>query len=375
MAEFVEIIEWTDQNEDEIVHRFPEVGSAAIKFGAQLIVRENQAAVFFNEGKGMDVFGPGRHTLSTRNLPIITRLLALPYGFKSPFRAEVYFVNQRVFTKLRWGTKDPVAFRDSELGLVRLRAFGAFTIQIREPLLFLNTLVGRQQSFETSHVEDYLREVIVSRLNDFLGEKVDTLSDLPRHYDEMAEKVKARLTADFEKYGVALVDLFINRITPPEDVQKMIDERSGMSAVGDLNQYLKFKAAKSLTDSAGGIGSTAIGAALGGSVGMMLPGMIFNSVGGREQKELASKPGMACTACHGEVDETSRFCSHCGHQVVVIRKCSKCSRNLSTDARYCSSCGTDQTSSTNCPKCATSLPPSTQFCFNCGERTNEASVL
>jgi membrane protease subunit (stomatin/prohibitin family) len=220
MAQFMEVIEWFDNAGTEIVHRYPEEGSGEIKFGAQLIVRENQAAIFFRDGKGLDILGPGRHTLSTLNLPVLTKVLSLPWGFTSPFRAEVYFVNLKVFTNMRWGTKDPVAFKDSQLGLIRLRAFGTFTLQATQPLLFVNTLVGTQGSYDTAHIEDYLREVIVSRLNDFLGEHVDSILDLPRYYDEMAVAVKTRLSEDFRKYGIELVDLFINRITPPEEVQR-----------------------------------------------------------------------------------------------------------------------------------------------------------
>jgi len=189
----MEVIEWFDQTGTGIVQRYPEGGSGDIKMGAQLIVRENQAAVFFRDGQALDAFGPGRHTLSTQNLPILTRLLSLPWGFQSPFRAEVYFVNLKVFTNMRWGTRDPVAFKDTQLGLIRLRAFGSFTMRVTKPLLFVNSLVGTQGSYTTDQIEDYLREVIVARLNDFLGETVQSLIELPRQYDEMAVALKTRL--------------------------------------------------------------------------------------------------------------------------------------------------------------------------------------
>jgi membrane protease subunit (stomatin/prohibitin family) len=371
MSQFMEVIEWLDQTGSEIVHRYPKQGSAEIKFGAQLVVRENQAAIFVRDGKGLDILGPGRHTLSTMNLPILTKVLSLPWGFKSPFRAEVYFVSLKIFTNMRWGTKDPVAFKDSELGLIRLRAFGAFTMQVSQPLLFVNTLVGTQGSFQTTQIEDYLREVIVSRLNDFLGETVDSLIHLPKYYDEMGVAVKTRLTEDFRKYGIELVDFYINRITPPEEVQKMIDERAGMAAVGDIEKFMKYKAAKALGDAATSGGGApgmglGLGAGMGAGVGMMIPGMLFETLGKGGEKG-APKGTVHCPECHGEVTLDSRFCSRCGHQMVVIKKCPQCNKNITVNAKFCSACGVDLKSKLHCRQCRTKLPPGTKFCFNCGE--------
>lgn len=367
MSQFLEVIEWVDGASDELVHRVPAEGSGETKLGAQLIVRDNQAAVFFRSGRGLDVFGPGRHTLTTLNLPVLTKVLALPWGFTSPFRCEVYFVSTRVLTNLRWGTKDPVAFRDRELGLVRLRAFGAFTMRVTQPLLFVNQIVGSTQAtFATADIEEYLREVIVSRLNDFLGESVATLLDLPRHYDEMGASVKGRLVEDFGKYGIELVDLFINRITPPEDVQRVLDERTGMTAVGDLDAYLKYKAATALGDAARNVaaaGATAagLGMGVGAGVGFLLPGMLYGTRGGQG--------GAACPACHADVTADTRFCAHCGQQIVVIQKCPRCDRNLSADARFCGGCGIELGAARHaCGKCGATLPQGARFCTSCGER-------
>ena len=382
MSQFLEVIEWLDESGTEIVHRVPEDGSGETKLGAQLIVRDSQAAIFFKSGRGLDVFGPGRHTLSTANLPILTKVLSLPWGFTSPFRAEVVFVNRKTFINLRWGTKDPVAFKDRELGLVRLRAFGAFTMRITEPLLFVNSLVGTQGVFSTADVEDYLREVIVSRFNDYLGENVDSLVELPQRYDEMGAAVRERLEADFGKYGIALGDFLIGRITPPEDVQRRIDERSGMAAVGNLDDYLKFRAAGALGDggtNGGGNGGTpgngnggaggAMEMGLGAGLGVMLPGMVLRSLRGEPiTSDAMLKDGLHCPECHAAVAADGRFCASCGHQMVVARKCPRCAKNVTALANFCSSCGLDLSSRLACTGCATPLPPGTRFCFQCGEK-------
>ena len=151
---FLENLEWFDETGQELVHRLPEEGSGEIKYGAQLTLRESQAGVFYYKGKAVAAFGPGRHTLKTANIPLLTKIASLPWGMKSPLRAEVYFENLKIFTNLKWGTRDPVAFKDSELGLIRLRAFGVFNLQVVQPVLFINRLVGTQGIYTTADVEE-----------------------------------------------------------------------------------------------------------------------------------------------------------------------------------------------------------------------------
>lgn len=378
MSQFLEVIEWFDESGEVMVHRLPEKGSGEIKMGAQLIIRENQAAVFFRDGKALDVLGPGRHTLSTLNLPIITKVLSLPFGFKSPFRAEVYFVNLKVFTNLKWGTKDPVAFKDSELGLVRLRGFGNYTMRIVQPVLFINTLVGTRGIFETNAISDYLRDVIVSRLNDLLGETLDTIFHLPKMYDEFAVALKSRVKDDFERYGVGLVDLYINAITPPEEVQRMIDERSGMNAVENLDGFLKFKAAKAMGDAAvggtagDGMASEGLGLGVGAGLGMMLPGILQQSMATGSAETAAATKGQAektaCPKCHTAVEMDARFCPHCGHQMVVVNRCHACNKDLPAEANFCMVCGLKvEAPQQRCPKCERDVLPEANFCNHCGE--------
>lgn len=380
-----EVIEWVDDRGDEIVHRIPEDGSAETKMGSQLIVRESQAAVFFRDGKGLDVFHPGRHTLSTLNLPILSRLVGLAFeDRKSPFRCEVYFVNQRVFSEMKWGTKEPVAFRDSEFGIVRLRAFGIYTMRIVQPLLFINTLVGTRGGYSTEHIDRFLKNVIVSRLNDLLGETIDTVLNLPANYDELGVAVKLRLSDDLLKYGIELIDFFINAITPPEEVQKAIDKRASMGAIGDLNKYMKYQAAEALTEAAkseGGSGG-AMGAGLGAGMGMMLPGMVMNQMQQADQKQQGTHPGgqlegvssavgnMECSSCQKQIPSNAKFCLHCGEPVPMPSNCPNCNTTVSPGAKFCMNCGTklDSAGPPKCPACNAEMPAGTKFCMSCGEK-------
>ncbi len=363
----LEILEWVDPSGEEMIYRIPQQGSADIKMGAQLIVRDSQMAMFFKNGHAADSFTTGQHTLTTLNLPILTRLLAFPFGFNSPFRSEVYFVNLKVFTNLKWGTRHPVTFKDSKLGLIRLRGHGAFTIRIQNPPLFLNSIVGRQAIYSTSEIQDYLRDVIIARMNDMLGEKLDTILELPAVYTELAEQFKETVKNEFEKYGLELVDFYISSITPPDEVSKMIDQRSGMEAVGDLDKFLKFEMAKGLGGQ-GGAGTAGATMGMAAGVGLMMPAMM-SKVFSPEQTDLKREAiaTVPCPGCHTETPEQSRYCYRCGHPMVVQNSCPSCNKELPTEANFCLYCGHRLDAKQHCPHCSADVVPGSKFCGSCGK--------
>jgi len=366
---FLEILEWFDPTGKEMVYRIPEKGSGEIKYGAQLFVRESQAAVFFYQGRAYDAMGPGRHTLKTANIPVLNKILAIPWGLTSPLRAEVYFVNMKTFPDLKWGTRDPVAFKDSELGLIRLRAFGIFNIRIVQPVLFVNRLVGTQGIYSTTDIEEYLSNVIVSRFNDHLGENLDSVLNLPGRYNELADGLQKRLAEDFSHFGMALTQLYINSITPPQEVQKAIDDKSRLGVFDDLDKLIKMKAAMAVESAATSEGTA--GSGLGMGMGIMAPAMFaeyIKSGGGPKQDQAAA---LSCPDCQQPVGEDAKFCPHCGHQLLVFHQCVKCGKNLSPNAKFCSRCGTavsQEPIKKICPHCHTENLPEAIFCNQCGEK-------
>jgi membrane protease subunit (stomatin/prohibitin family) len=274
-GQFIDIVEFLDDSRDTIVWRFPRQGNE-IKMGAKLVVREGQAAVFENEGKIADVFAPGTYTLETQNLPILSDLKGWKYGFNSPFKAEVYFVATRQFTDFKWGTQNPVTLRDPEFGMVRLRAFGTYSLVVDDPAKLLRQLVGTDPQFRTDEVGEFLRQNIVSQFAPAVANAQIPMLDLAANQQKIAAGLAGNLSAALVELGIRIPLFVIENISLPPDVEAVLDKRTSIGVIGNLDDYTRFQAANAIEDAAAnpsggnsgmGIG---VGVALGQQVGAAL---------------------------------------------------------------------------------------------------------
>ncbi len=297
MARVFDVVEASDMGPTEMMGRVPPSGSGDFRIGSQVVVRESQAAVFYRDGKALDTFGPGRHTISTANIPLLTGFLGALFNGRTPFTAEAYFVNMRDFIDMKWGTPEPISLRDKDLGLARLRAFGSYSMAISDPQMFVNKVVGAEGLYQTTQIQDYLRGIIISRLTALLGESKVGLFDLPALFDEMSAAIRVKVADDFGTLGITLKQMYLQSVSPTEETQKAIDERAAMGAIGDMNRYMQFKAARAIGDAASNPGGGAgqgmglgAGFGMGAGLGAGLAGMFGQAMQGAAQQPQQPQP-------------------------------------------------------------------------------------
>ena len=313
-GQLIDVIEWKDDSNDTMVHRYENNGKE-IMMGAQLTVRESQVAIMVNEGKLADVFQPGRYELSTQNMPIMTALKSWKYGFNSPFKAEVYFINTKQFLDQKWGTSNPVMMRDAEFGMIRLRAFGIYSFRVADPVAFLKEVFGTTAYMTVEGVTGQIKRTLISGLSDAIAQSKIPALDLAANYDELSQFALTTLSPRIASLGLKLESFVIENISLPDEVEKAIDRRTSMGVVGDLNQYTQFQAAEAMREAANNPGGMAgLGATMG--VGAMMAQTMQGAFNPAQQpaQQQAAPAGETkfCSECGNRIPRTAKFCPECG---------------------------------------------------------------
>ena len=327
-GQLIDVIEWKDDSNDTMVHRYENNGKE-IMMGAQLTVRESQVAIMVNEGKIADVFNPGRYTLSTQNMPIMTALQSWKFGFNSPFKAEVYFINTRQFLDQKWGTSNPVMMRDAEFGMIRLRAFGIYSFRVGDPVAFLKEVFGTTAYMTVEGVTGQIKRTLVSGLSDAIAQSKIPALDLAANYDELSQFALNTLAPRIANLGLKLESFVIENISLPDEVEKAIDRRTSMGVVGDLNQYTQFQAAEAMRDAANNPnGMGGLGAGMGAAA-MMAQAMqnAAQAPAAPQYQQPAQQPEETRQPAAPAAD--TKFCSECGQRIP-------------RSAKFCPECGAKQ---------------------------------
>lgn len=371
-GEFIEVVHWEDQSQDTMVYKFPMVDKQQIKENAQLIVRPSQVAIFVYQGQIADVFEPGKYTLHTDTMPILTSLSNWKYLFNNHFKTDVYFVNTKQFLNQKWGTTNPIMMRDADFGILRLRGFGVYSFRVEQPVTFLKEVFGTNVLYTVDQINDHLKSLIVSTISDALAESKIPAIDLAMQYEELSKVARLRLTERFSNFGLGVSDFAIENISLPESVEQAIDKRTQMGALGDLNQYMKYEAAQALRDAAqnegGGLASMGAGLGAGAGIGKLMTDAFSQPQQPQQPVQQSASLNVVCQACGTMAAEGARFCPGCGKS--LENKCIQCQATLAQGAKFCHVCGGSQQQSASCPTCQATVEPGAKFCMHCGGTLN-----
>jgi len=334
--QFIDVIQWTEPEDGILAYRYP-MEDMEIQNGGKLTVRESQMAVFVNEGKIADVFGPGLYTLSTHTLPILTYIMNWDKAFKSPFKSDVYFFSTRVETNQRWGTATPITIRDKEFGAIRMRGYGIYAYKIADPKIFHQKISGTREVYRVADLEGQLRNTIVARMTDSFAQSTVPFLDMAANQEVLGQKIAENLKPAYADFGLSLESFVVENISLPDELQKMLDQRISMNMIGDMNKYTQFQVAQSMPIAAaneGGGGAAGIGVGLG--AGMAMGQTMMNAMRPQEPPPAGpqssgpapagpAEPGAPAAAAAG----ATKFCINCGHSIPKA-------------AKFCAECGSAQ---------------------------------
>jgi membrane protease subunit (stomatin/prohibitin family) len=315
--QFIDVIHWTESEEGVLAFRYP-MRDMEIQNGARLTVRDSQAALFVNEGKMADLFGPGLYTLNTQNLPLLTNLMNWDKAFQSPFKSDVYFFSTRLQVNQRWGTATPVTIRDREFGAVRLRAYGIYSYRLSDPRVFYPKVSGTREIYRAADLEGQLRNTILGRMADTFGESNVPFLDMAANQVELGQKIAEHLAPVFADLGLLLDAFVVESLSLPEELQKLLDQRIGMTMVGDMGRYTQFQVAQSMPIAAGNEGGGAAGIGVGLGAGLTMAQQMMNAA---QQQSAPPPPAAApapaadnkfCMSCGKQIPRAAKFCPECG---------------------------------------------------------------
>ncbi len=359
----LKVIEWKDNSSDTIVHRMQINKRDFISKGSMLIVRDSQAAIFSDKGKMADVFLPGTYKLDTHNVPLLTTLMSWKYGFESPFKSDIYYVNTKQFTNRKWGTLNPIMIRDKDFGAVRVRGYGSYAFRVSDPYVFMQELSGTNSSYETQDIEEWLRSIVVTGITDAIAESKIPVLDMAANLLELGEVVSKALAPDLEKIGIELTKFNFENFSLPENLEKVLDKTTELGMMrGSMDVYTQMAQADAIRDAAKnpGMAGSMMGAGIGVGLGAGM-GQMFGSALNQTPKEAKV---CKCPNCGANVKEDTKFCPECGKPVKST--CPKCGKAVKEGSKFCPECG--QSLQPVCAKCGAKLNAGAKFCPECGEK-------
>ena len=323
--QFIDVIEWVEPEEGILAYRYP-MQDREIQNGGKLTVRDSQAAVFVNEGKVADIFGPGLYTLNTQTLPILTYLRNWDKAFKSPFKSDVYFFSARIQTDQHWGTQNPISIRDKEFGAIRLRGFGIYSYHLSDAKSFYSKISGTRDLYRVADLEGQLRNTIVAKMTDAFAASQVPFLDMAANQGALAEKISEQLKPAFTEYGLTLDTFVVENLSLPDELQKVLDQRISMNVLGDMGKFTQYQVAQAIPIAAGNEGGGAVGVGAGLGAGVALGQAMMDAV-----KQSTSTPagGAAPAAAAGTPAANTKFCSECG-------------KPIARSAKFCPECGKPQ---------------------------------
>lgn len=361
--QLLEVIEWKDDSKDIMVYRFPLENREEIMNSSTLIVRESQVALFVHKGQICDVFGPGSYKLATENIPILTKIMSLPTGLNSPIKAEVYFVNTKQFTGCKWGTQNPVMMRDADFGTVRLRGFGIYSFKVDNAKTFMKEVFGTNRYYKVNDLTEQVKPMVIQSLIDAVAESKISALDLAANYKEFGDTVLKCSEAEFSKLGLKLCSFVIENISLPEEVEKVLDERSKIGILEDkMGSYTQYQTAQAIKDAAnnpngGNLAGLGVGLGAGGAVGQLFAQSLTTE---NHKKEV----GATCVKCGAKLKESAKFCAECGAK--QCESCPKCGANITNNAKFCGECG--ESLIKKCSSCGAEVKTGAKFCGECGNK-------